>query len=255
MTDIKINREIRHRPHEHKTSTGLTLRLKAVPEWIVARYAIMAEDEMRREGEPIDPPMYEVPLGDPEFYKARGEAQPAEEFEHAYDPANGIDTLTVPGDAATTARNFAAWRAHRAALHKLESIQAERRQLATIVFGVMVEGGMPEPESPEWAELEQTLDLLDLEMPLKPQEQQAFWLMYGGHLDASAMQIITTKVQVLNAASAADPAEIESFLRSVSAEVAGYTSQLLAEATANFRTALADTDGQAGAGDGEGVGI
>jgi hypothetical protein len=79
--------------------------------------------------------------------------------------------------------------------------------------------------------------------------------MYGGHLDASAMQIITTKVQVLNAASAADPAEIENFLRSVSAEVAGYTSQLLADATANFRSALADTAESPGARDGEGVGL
>jgi len=238
-----LEKEIRTKPDRLLTHSGLDLTLKPVPQVVLQAYLLKAESEAREAGWAIDPPTYQLTVGGPpEFYQSRGQPVPVEEYPHAYDPENGVNTLDVE-DSEETRRNWAAWRAHQDALKRLEAIQEDRATLANYVFGVDIKPDqIPDEDDPEWVSLEDTLDIIGLEMPEKRRERLGYWLLYGGKIDLFESQLILAKIQFLTIASSVEPDDVTSFLRRVTAAMDQRAKDAMADAIAGIESIVADAD-------------
>ena len=112
-----MNTNHRQRHIDYITDDGLELRLYPVRLMLIELAVQSVRDELREQGVVVDPPTYTLDLA--------GGA--TEEIEHIYDPENNLDTLTVPGDAAQSALNFARWRRYQAGLAQLATAEEDRR--------------------------------------------------------------------------------------------------------------------------------
>jgi len=102
---------------EYTTDDGLQLTLHPVRLVLIELAVQRVKRELREQGVLVDPPTYTLKM-------ASGNE---EVIEHVYDPANGIDTLTVPGDPAQTAYNHAMWRKYQRGLAQLAEAEEDCR--------------------------------------------------------------------------------------------------------------------------------
>ena len=115
---------------KYTTDDGLELELRPVRMVLVELAMGAIDDEMRADGERIDPPTFTNTL-------VTGEV---ETFEHVHDPENGISTLEDPdGNARQTAMNHSRWRAYQRALEKKATLIQTRQIMETFKQGIEFE--------------------------------------------------------------------------------------------------------------------
>lgn len=160
--------------NQFQTEKGLVLTLRPVKEHIVGMALEAIEAEWRAKGEAINPPTYTT---------SAGQTWPHQHDEH-------VDTLTVEGDAAQTAANWAAWNRYVDARDRLDAAKGKRRLEIMLALGVedfvIPEDGWREEQ--EWAGI--------TEFPTDPRKLKAYYLQTVV-LTTAEMQIVLAQIMAL----------------------------------------------------------
>ena len=184
-----MNTNSKQRHLDFTTDDGLELRLYPVRLVVIELALQGVKDDLREQGVPVDPPTYTIHLA--------GDA--TEEIEHIYDPANNLDTLTVPGDSAQSAVNFAHWRKYQSALIQLAQAEEDCRLQEFFKNGVEFEWpkGIEGWEARLRTESRGKIDPPDDDgSPETDAERKWTWLWFC-HLSAFDVQAIRSLLNIL----------------------------------------------------------
>jgi len=167
---------------KYTTDDGLQLELRPVRMVLIELALGVIDDEMRADGEHIDPPTFTVKMA---------EGIPEETFEHVYDPENGINTLEDPDDPRATQINHARWRMHEKALAKKAALVVTRQIMETFKQGVEFE--MNAEDGWEEEVMAKSLGKADIppDEPGNETERAFLWLWYTQLSPLDSRQIYT----------------------------------------------------------------
>jgi hypothetical protein len=140
----------------HTLGNGAEVRIQGVSPQFVREAMLLAEEEMRAAGAPLDVPQYgvETVTGEMMWYD------------------HNATTLEVEGDAAQTAANQRAWNKYQAAVRALRKAQVDRTVEALLVGGLV---DLPEmPKDQGWA---RRWEMMGLAVPKDGAARYRFWMV------------------------------------------------------------------------------
>lgn len=213
------------------TETGVSLKLAPVRQVLLAKVRINVEQELRKAGKPVDPPMYTLTnvVGEPETF-------PLSE-----------DTLEVADDPQLTQLNKARWAKYQKVLSEIERIVADQTFLLTLKLGVQCD--VPDDGWDKTLEKEvgMTFDADD------PMDRKAKWLMYCV-LTPYDLQMLPLRMNTLSVGKMVKAEDVAAFLRTVDAKIETASHELFTGLIEKANAVGSDTDEVTGDDRGDGVG-